>query len=75
MFEPKQLAWAFITWGIIIIAGNEAARSSERDYYPHCSPIAHEIQEAWHRGEISERNARHLIHSCLQAEDRGAFEY
>ena len=75
MFEPKQLAWAFITWGIIIIAGNEAARSSERDYYPHCSPIAHEIQQAWHRGDISERDARALIERCLLAEDRGAFEY
>ena len=74
MFDPKQLAWAFITWGIIIIAGNEAAQSRER-YYPHCSPIAHEIQQAWQRGEIRERDARGIIERCLQAEDRGVFEY
>ena len=65
MFEPKQLAWAFITWGIVIIAGNEVAQSRERGYYPYCSPIAHEVQEAWHRGELREDDARAIIERCL----------
>ena len=76
MFEPKQLAWAFITWAIVLVAGNQAARSSERitGYYPHCSPIAHEIDRAWHEGQISERTAHTLIQRCLAAEERGAFD-
>ena len=60
--------------GLFAVATLYGAESRER-YYPHCSPIAHEIQQAWHRGEISERNARGIIERCLQAEDRGAFEY
>ena len=70
MFEPKQLAWAFLTWGIIIIAGNEAARSSERTYYPQCTPIINEIDRAWHEGQITEATAHTLIRNCLAWEDR-----
>ena len=66
MFEPKQLAWAFITWGIIIIAGNEAARSSERisGYYPHGSPIAHEMTR--HRHEARDQHT-HSTPSIINA--------
>ena len=74
MFNIKELTFSMFLWGVVMIAGTEAVRSSER-YYPHCSPIAHEIQEAWHRGELTERDARGLIERCLQAEERGAFEY
>ena len=72
MFEPKQLAWAFITWGIIIIAGNEAARSREltADLHPICSPVAHEIQGAWQRGELKEKDARAIIERCFEWEYR-----
>ncbi|UAW01047.1 hypothetical protein STIP28_5 [Synechococcus T7-like virus S-TIP28] len=44
-----------------------------KNYYPHCSPIAHEIQQAWQRGEIKTEEAGRLIQRCLTAEERGIF--
>ena len=73
MFDPKQLAYAFVMWGVILIAGDQAARSSERispDLYPYCTPIITEIDRAWHEGQITERQAHRLIRNCLSWEDR-----
>jgi len=34
-----------------------------------CSEVAHEIQESWQRGELSEREARKIIEDCLRWEE------
>ena len=60
-------------WAVAFIA-TPHAEAFNKDYYPHCSPIAHEVQLAWQRGQISERDARGIIERCLDAEDRGVFD-
>ena len=61
-----------LLWAITIIA-TPPTQAFNRDNYPHCSPIANEVQRAWHNSEIREDVARRLIERCLEAEDRGAF--
>lgn len=68
----KQLAYGIWMTGFIFTMSPNAWTQS-RNYYPHCSPIAHEIQQAWRRGEISREHAGRLIQSCLAAEERGVF--
>ena len=60
--------------GAVAFIATPPTHAFNRDYYPHCSPIADEVQRAWHNSEIREDVARRLIERCLAAEDRGAFE-
>ena len=59
--------------GLFAVATLYGARSSERNYYPHCSPIIVEIDRAWHNQEIRQDVAHTLIRRCLEAEERGVF--
>ena len=60
--------------GAVAFIATPPSQAFNENYYPHCSPIAHEIQRAWHNSEIREDVARRLIERCLAAEDRGVFE-
>ena len=60
-------------WSVAFIA-TPHAEAFNRDYYPHCSPIADEVQRAYLNQEIREDVARRIIENCLAAEDRGVFD-
>ena len=68
-----HILYGSLLWAITFIA-TPPAQSFNRDYYPHCSPIADEVQRAYLNQEIREDVARRIIENCLEAEDRGAFE-
>lgn len=59
-------------WAVAFLA-TPSVYGQSKDYYPHCSPIAHEIQQAWHRGEIKTEEAGRLIQRCMAAEECGVF--
>ena len=65
----RLLLYVSLVWSVLFLTTHQPARSSEHGY-PICSPVAHEVQEAWQRGQLSERSARALIERCLAWEDR-----
>ncbi len=68
----KQIGYGL--WlSAFIFTMSPQAWTRNKDYYPHCSPIAHEIQQAWHEGTVTTEEAGRLIQRCLSAEERGVF--
>ena len=63
------VVFTFIACAVAVLYA-PAHSASRGDHYPICSKVAHEIQESWQRGEISEREARKIIESCLAWEDK-----
>ena len=60
--------------GAVAFIATPPTQAFNRDYYPHCSPIADEVQRAYLNQEIREDVARRIIERCLAAEDRGVFK-
>ena len=69
----NYLIYGSLMWAVAFIA-TPHSEGFNKDYYPHCTPIADEVQRAWHNSEIREDVARRIIQRCLAAEDRGVFE-
>ena len=67
----KYILYTYVVGAMSLLLSTRV--ESRQPYYPHCSPIAHEVQVAWQEGRMSRRQAADIIQRCLEAEDRGAF--
>ena len=61
------ITFTLLTAAIVFLFGSD---SNARGLYPICSPVAHEVQESWQRGEITRAEAEQLIDSCIAWEDK-----
>lgn len=66
----KHITYVVVGTAASLLLTSPPARSSEyRGLYPMCTPVAHEIQEAWIRGEVTRREADQIIRNCLKWEE------
>lgn len=66
------ILFTLITSAVVFLYGSDSDAREYNGYsnhYPICSPIAHEVQKSWLRGEITRSEAEHLIEACLEWED------
>ena len=65
------IAFTLLTAAVVFLYGSDSnARGLNNDHYPNCSPVAHEVQGSWRRGEITRAEAEQIIDSCLAWEDK-----
>lgn len=65
----KYITFILTSAAIVFLYGSKAD-AQPNHHYPLCSPVAHEVQGSWQRGEITRSEAEDIIESCLAWEDK-----